>query len=353
MAAPQIKIATFNAEWMVKLFVPGKPALLKKKTKTPGLGSMPNNPQGVLDKIAGVIKAVDADIIGICEGPPLHEQMRQFVKDKLNGDYRTYSMPDGLQSVHVLVHKRTEGLFEVQQLGKNDVVYERLRTVRTFHKLGRVTAKDQARFTRLPVILRLTRKGLVTELMVAHTKSKFSQLKTVDQWKTRNKAAIVDAVLARQKLSLEANAMRKYIAHRLWSEQAESVIIMGDFNDGITPDPVDSEYLMHSIIHELRGAFHHEVALMRHVFDSRTLQRRGKTWSCEFKDPANNGKMSRVLIDHIIYSPKCHQGGTICFKKGTGKIESAAFDSFVTKKGKSRDDRPSDHRPVSATFVLN
>lgn len=350
--AQTIKIATFNAEWMVKLFTPGKPTLLKKAAKTPGLGAAPKNPQGVLDRIAGVIGAVDADIIGICEGPPLHEQMKCFVKEKLDNQYWTYSMPDGQQSVHALVHKRTKDLFKITQLPKDDKVFERLRTARAFYKLGSVQKAEESRFTRLPVILRLTRKERTTELMVVHTKSKFSSLKTADQWKKKNKEAIVSAVFARQKLSMEMNAIRKYIAHRLYSQDAESVIVMGDVNDGISRDPVDEQYLLHSVVHELRGAFHHEIALMRHVFDSATLQRRGQTWTVRFKDPANDGRLTKVLLDHIIYSPKCHAGGNVCFSRGSGRIETAAFDKFVENNAKTRDDRPSDHRPVSARFLV-
>ncbi len=50
--AREIKIATFNAEWMVNLFKPRKPELLTKQNKsTAGLGAKPKNPQGVADRI--------------------------------------------------------------------------------------------------------------------------------------------------------------------------------------------------------------------------------------------------------------------------------------------------------------
>src|SRR5262245_65008855 len=105
--AREIKIATFNVEWMVNLFQPHKPDLLKKQNKrTAGLGSKPKDPQGVANRIAGVIRAVDPDVMGICEGPPLKSQMQRFVKEKLGNDYTGYSMEDGSQSVHALVNKR-------------------------------------------------------------------------------------------------------------------------------------------------------------------------------------------------------------------------------------------------------
>jgi len=349
----EIKIATFNVEWMVNLFKPKKPDLLTRQNKhTAGLGSKPKDPQGVANRLAGVIRAVDPDILGICEGPPLKSQMQRFVKEKLGNDYTVYSMEDGSQSVHALVHKRLRRGIKVSQLPKTDKVYERLRAVRTFYKFGNVRDPQKGRFTRLPVILRVERKGKTTEIMVVHTKSKISDLKKASQWEKKDKNAVLSAILSRQKLSVEMNVIRKYIAYRLYSENAEGVIVMGDMNDGVTRDIVDETYLLHSIVHELRGAFQHELALMRHILSGRQLQRKRDTWTVEFKDPAAGGKNVRVLLDHMIFSPACYDGGKLCFVKDSGRVEHQAYDRHVTKKGDSRDERPSDHKPLSARFAL-
>jgi len=349
----EIKIATFNVEWMVNLFKPKKPDLLTRQNKhTAGLGSKPKDPQGVANRLAGVIRAVDPDILGICEGPPLKSQMQRFVKEKLGNDYTVYSMEDGSQSVHALVHKRLRRGIKVSQLPKTDKVYERLRAVRTFYKFGNVRDPQKGRFTRLPVILRVERKGKTTEIMVVHTKSKISDLKKASQWEKKDKNAVLSAILSRQKLSVEMNVIRKYIAFRLYSENAEGVIVMGDMNDGVTRDIVDETYLLHSIVHELRGAFQHELALMRHILSGRQLQRKRDTWTVEFKDPAAGGKNVRVLLDHMIFSPACYDGGKLCFVKDSGRVEHQAYDRHVTKKGDSRDERPSDHKPLSARFAL-
>lgn len=349
----EIKIATFNVEWMVNLFRPNKPSLLTKQNKnTAGLGAKPKNPQGVANRIAAVIKDVDPDVLGICEGPPLKVQMERFVEEKLDNAYSVYSMEDGSQSVHALVHKRLKSGVKIAQLSRKDKVYERLRTVRTFYKFGNVRDAEEGRFTRLPVILRLERHGRTTEVMVVHTKSKISDLKKASQWEKKDKNALISAIRSRQKLSVEMNVIRKYIAHRLYSKQAEGIIVMGDMNDGVTRDIVDETYLLHSIVHELRGAFHHELALMRHVLDGSQLQRKKYAWTVEFRDPANGGRNTRVLLDHMIFSPACHNGGKVCFIKHSGRIEHAAFDKQVANKGKSRDDRPSDHKPLSGRFVL-
>jgi endonuclease/exonuclease/phosphatase family metal-dependent hydrolase len=351
--AREIKIATFNVEWMVNLFKNGKPELsTKQNKKAPGLGAKPKDPQGVANRIAAVIKEVDADITGICEGPPLKSQMQRFVKEKLGNDYVVYSMEDGPQSVHALVHKRLKRGIKVTQLPKTDKVYERLEQVRALYKWGDPKKELKGRFTRMPVILRLTRKGKVTEVMVVHTKSKISDLRKAKQWEKKEKAAVISAIFSRQKLSLEMNVIRKYIAHRLYTENAEAVIVMGDMNDGVTRDIVDENYLMHSIVHELRGAFHHELALMRHVLNGVQLQRKKYAWTVEFNDATAGGKSTRVLLDHILFSPACYDGGKLCFVKDSGCIEHEAFDKHVEKKGETRDERPSDHKPLSARFAL-
>jgi hypothetical protein len=351
--ARELKIATFNVEWMVNLFKPNRPELLTgPNERTAGLGAKPQDPEGVANRIAAVIEAVDADILGICEGPPLKTQMQRFVEQKLGNDYRVYSMEDGAQSVHALVHKRVNHGITITQLPRNDKVYERLRMVRTFHKFGDVKDAQKGRFTRLPVILRLKRKGKTTDVMIVHTKSKISALTKPSQWENKDRSAVISAILSRQKLSIEMNVIRKYIAHRLYSANAQGVIVMGDLNDGVTRDIVDENYLLHSAVHELRGAFHHDLALMRHVLNGRQLQRKRDAWTAEFKDPHKGGRNTRVLLDHMIFSPACHDGGRICFVKDSGRVEHAAYDRHVERKGASRDERPSDHKPLSARFAV-
>jgi hypothetical protein len=352
--APELKIATFNVEWMVDLFEPNRPELLTRQNKrTAGRGDKPKDPQGVANRIAAVIRAVDADILGICEGPPLKSQMQRFVRQKLGDAYRVFSMEDGTQSVHVLVHKRVNHGVTVTQLPRNDKVYERLKAVRPFYRFGDVKHAQEGRFTRLPVILRIKRKGKTTDVMVVHTKSKMSRLKKASQWEKKDRNAVISAILSRQKLSIEMNVIRKYIVHRLYSAKADGVIVMGDLNDGVTRDIVDESYLLHSAVHELRGAFHHERALMRHVLTGAQLQRRKEAWTAEFEVPEAGGRTARVLLDHIIFSPACYANGTVRFVRNSGRVEHAAYDRHVAKGGRSRDERPSDHKPLSARFALH
>jgi hypothetical protein len=91
---------------------------------------------------------------------------------------------------------------------------------------------------------------------------------------------------------------------------------------------------------------------MRHVLNARQLQRKENAWTAEFKDPQSGGRNTRVLLDHMIFSPACYDGGKICFVKDSGQVEHTAYDRHVEGKGASRDERPSDHKPLSARFAL-
>jgi hypothetical protein len=349
----ELKVATFNVEWMVNLFENGKPKIaVEQNKKAPGLGAKPKRPSEVADRIAGVIQAIDAHVVSICEGPPLKAQMQAFVKAKLDNAYTVYSVEDGSQSVHVLVSKGLPRGLTVNQVEESDVIYTRLQRVKNYHRFGSVRESVKGRFTRMPVILRIKKGDAITELMAVHTKSKISDLKKASQWEKRSPNEIISAINSRQKLSIEMNEIRKYIAHGLYSGRAESVVVMGDLNDGISRDVVDDTYLLHSIVHELRGAFEHEVALMRHVLTPEQLQKRKESWTVQFRDPAQGNKQTKVLLDHMLFSPKCWEGGKIQFQKGSGRVEHEAFNKYVVNNAKSRDDRPSDHRPLSAVFEL-
>ena len=240
----------------------------------------------------------------------------------------------------------------ITQLPRSDKVYERLNTVRPFYKFADVRNPQKGRVTRLPVILRLERRGRTTEIMVVHTKSKISDLKKASQWERKDKKAVLSAILSRQKLSVEMNVIRKYIAHRLYSQKAEAVIVMGDMNDGVTRDIIDESYLLHSIVHELRGAFHHELALMRHVLDGRQLQRKPYAWTVEFRDRGRRRQdHARAARSHD-FQPSLLRRREHLLRQ---EQRTDRAQDIRQARGQQRQEprrRPSDHKPLSATFTL-
>ena len=99
----KLKIASYNVEWMTKLFNGTKAEFYVGPSLKGGLGAKPKDCQKVARKIANVIEGLDAHIVGILEGPPRKKQMVLFVNDYLNNRYQVYSMENGSQSVHALV----------------------------------------------------------------------------------------------------------------------------------------------------------------------------------------------------------------------------------------------------------
>ncbi|MBO6727768.1 MAG: hypothetical protein JJ911_19075 [Rhizobiaceae bacterium] len=345
---PTLKIATFNTEWMINLYKKGKAEFWEGKSGSKGIGRKPKDVPMVCQRLAGVITDIKSDIIFIQEGPPQKAQMQLFADEYLNADYDVYSMPHGTQSNHALVRK---GLpLQISQVPKTHAIYRHLNKKLEYFTWGEVKKKRLENFTRDPVVLKVQHDGGVVEIMGFHTKSKISKLKKKEQYTNADRPAMVDALRSRQKLSAEMAAVRRYLTHAILSQRVDGAILVGDLNDGPHRDVFEEQFLIHSIVDELRGAFHREVALMHHALPQDQLI--GKSgFTAEFSDPTQDGKIVKVLLDHVMVSPKVRSGGApLRLRKNSGKIEHAAFEAHVEGDGSQAHHRPSDHRPVSAIF---
>lgn len=343
---PKLKITSYNAEWMTKLFDGTKTKFYIGPSLKGGPGAKPKNCQAVAQKIANVIKGVDSHIVGILEGPPRKAQMQLFVKEYLDDEYQVCSMQNGSQSVHVLV--RNDCPVTVGQIEETHAVYKHLAKKVTYYHWDEVKQATMEKFTRKPVVLALTIDDKTYELMTFHTKSKISKLKKKAQYTQRDKTAIVDALRSRQKLSAEMAAIRRYVTHAILSERVDGCIVMGDLNDGPHRDVFEEHFLIHNIVDELRGGFNREKALMHHALRQEFLDGT-KAFTAEFSDPTQDGKEVKVMLDHILMTTDIYKGETeLSLTMGQGIIEHAVYEGELVNNGKKRDDRPSDHRPISA-----
>jgi hypothetical protein len=344
----EIKIASFNAEWMTKLFVKTKAEFYQGPSLKGGLGAKPRNVQLVSKRIAEVIKALNAHVVGIVEGPPRKKQMELFVKDYLQRKYIVFSAESGSQSNHILVHQNCP--VQMSQVPETDAIYRHLsKKVEYYHwdEVAKATMED---FTRKPAVLRFEIEGKDYELMLFHTKSKISKLKRKEQYTRRDKTAIVSALRSRQKLSAEMAAVRRYLSHAILSQRVDGCILIGDLNDGPHRDIFEKHFLIHNIVDELRGGFHRESALMHHALPMKFLEGR-LAYTAEFSDPTRGGNLTKVMLDHILVTTGIYKGETnLRLDRSQGKIEHSAYENQLDNNGKTRDDRPSDHRPVSAVF---
>ena len=347
-----LKIANINAEWMVHFFRPNTNKIYVGKSRSTGIGSKPKDVTQVCERLAGVIHDLDADIIGIEEGPPKKAQMQAFVKQFLNNQYNVFSMPDGRQSNHALIRKGFSGL-TIKQMPGTHPIYRHLRKKLEYFKWGDVKKEKLQlnKFTRKPVVLRVSKGNKSVEIFVFHTKSKISKLKTKKQYTRRDRTLMIDALRSRQKLSAEMDAIRRYVSHAILSKRTNGVIVIGDLNDGPHRDVFEKQFLIHNIIDELRGGFEREMALMHHTFRQEFLEGK-EAFTADFNDPTQDGKRVKVMLDHILVTTSIKEGkGTpIKLIKNSGIIEHQAYENHLKNTGRKREERACDHRPVSARF---
>jgi endonuclease/exonuclease/phosphatase family metal-dependent hydrolase len=354
----ELKVATFNAEWMIAIFG-GEwkkwDGTIPQKFKGKSLGDIKLPPiadvPGLCRRIAGMIGEINPDVMGIVEGPPRKDQMELFVQQYLGEGYGVYESNERNQSIFLLVRKSLAN--KVTQVPHDSDNLELLNTNFYYYPWVGFRQEDRKKhkFDRIPLVLKLnTSDSQELQFIVVHTKSKISKLKTREQWDRRNKEAVLDALDARQKLSAEVGQLRLYLDNQLTPrDDNRGLVVMGDFNDSPFAELMEKEFLLHNILDELVGSFLRPECLMHHAMTPEVLSN-AKT--VRFPDPLENGAMTEELIDHILISPSIASGkGAFNLKANSCQVETAAYNKYNDDvKDNDRGLRPSDHKPVSATL---
>jgi endonuclease/exonuclease/phosphatase family metal-dependent hydrolase len=356
-----IKIATFNIEWMASIFngdwnqwdgtiqdsFPGKQL---GQIKLEPIEDIPE----LCQRIANTINEVNPDIIGIQEGPPLKEQMELFVQTYLGNQYKIFMSNSRWQTIHALVREPIADKISSRDPNSNDV--KCLWNDIPFQPWGTIAREDRKLQDcyRRPLMLQYEPEdGKILEILVLHTKSKISALKTQQQWEDREPAAVFDALLSRQKLSAEISRLRKYIEDRIQApHENDCLVVMGDFNDGPLAEDLEKEFLIHNIIDEVVGSVLRPRVVLRHAMSEDQIATSAST---EFRNPLMGGQLTQELIDHIFLSPGIWKGnGDFSLTNGSCTVEDGAYDNhFDPGLGlEKRHLRPSDHRPVSLELTF-
>ena len=129
------------------------------------------------------------------EAPPLKAQLELFVAQFLGGEYVVHHSNARWQSISALVHRsiadRVAG-WQPDPPGPGDP-WSNI----PYYPWGGIAAADREEHAlyRHPLLLSFTPEaGKELRIMVLHTKSKFSRLKTLAQWEAREReAAVYDA----------------------------------------------------------------------------------------------------------------------------------------------------------------
>lgn len=358
-----LKVCTYNVEWMTSFFGARRDADWLADPTIPA--SFPGKKQGEIrlgpiadvdglcKRIAAGIEAVDPDVLFVQEGPPLAQQMALFVATYLGDRYVTHRSNRVDQAIYALVRRN---LADVVQpwLPKGSTVEKLWRNI-PYYPWGAIAEAQRKKqsLARYPLLLRgKFAAGQDLILGGVHTKSKFSQLKTKEQWLNRaeDPEPVLDALGSRQKLSTEVARLRQVLTS-IVAEGPElaSVAVVGDFNDGPFQDLMETEFLIKSILDDLVGSFLFPNTYFKHAMEPAVLASASTT---EFRDPLQGGAIVNELIDHILVSPAIWSGlGAYRVKAGSCVVEEAAWTpGVVGTSSTSRDNRPSDHKPVSVVL---
>jgi exonuclease III len=352
----KLKVTTFNAEWMCIFFAKKKAKILN--TFRGGKVGVAHHKQikdvkSVCRRIGRMFHKINADIIAIPEGPQLKSQMELFVKEYMRDKYNVYTQSEIFQNIHVLVRK---SIGEVKQLDYDGSEMKKFFRRRIYYyPWGEYTEEKMkwANMQRVPVIIELIINNKRIIFVAVHTKSKFSKLKNRSQWLKRDKVAILDALNARQKLSAQMIQIRDFLNCKLRDSHGnQPLVVMGDFNDGPFADVMEAAFLSHNIIDEIQGSLLEPSLRLFHTMSPETIM---TSHSARFKDPFDENKIAKVLIDHILVSRGISERtGYIAIAPNSAKVEYKAYNenNDETQKKRARELRPSDHIPVSVTMKI-
>lgn len=331
-----MKIMNWNIEWMNNWF---------SGNDNPQWGSNSldeADAQICAGKAAAVIQSVDPDLLCIQEGPSATAEMDLFLRDHLsdaNGPlYDAIIGADGgAQKLYAL--RKKGGAFDGMDIA-TDPATEALADVWDADVNGDMMLEGYD-FTRRPLVVDVDPVGSAPiRVVILHTKSKFVQFGE-SKWRDPNRRQefVVQALEARRRISAEGFRLRTYLDELVSQDNAARIIVTGDWNDGPGRDLFERSYLTHNVADIVLGStftpeliFHHP--LLAHV-PSPAL------FTARFDDFVDEVDDRPLLLDHFAVSP------ALSSWVETAAIAHNEHEAQIDGDGRSRTERPSDHRPIT------
>jgi endonuclease/exonuclease/phosphatase family metal-dependent hydrolase len=341
---PTVTICSLNVEWMNDWFTPdADPAVAFKQTFT--RDGHTSTTSEVATRTAGLIRALDADVLAIEEGPSRPGELGLFIQDYLsdqNGQplYEFFLSDSGAQQRVGLLYK--PGSVDSAQLAPHSEIGSLIDPWQA--DVDGDAVLDEYQFTRTPLVVDLTFGGRALRMIVMHTKSNFiNQGQQLWDDPTTRQQYVISALKNRRRISTEGMRVRTFLDATLQSDPQANVIVLGDLNDGPGLDYFEELYLSHNVTDIMVGsAFQPEWIFAHAQHDAPAAER----YTAVFDDFVTGEQNKHVLLDHILLSPGLRRGGLKKVAK-SGRVRHAEYDSEVVNNGQNREDRPSDHRPVS------
>src|SRR5262249_31769307 len=112
-------------------------------------------------------------------------------------------------------------------------------------------------------------------------------------------------------------------------------------------DYFEERYLTHNVTDILIGsAFSPELIFAHALHDVTSADR----YTAIFDDFVTEENDKHLLLDHLLLSPSLSQVTGLRVIPSSGRVHHAEYEAEVSGGGTHRDQRPSDHRPVSTRF---
>lgn len=341
---PNLKVASFNIEWMNDWFTSDSDpaAFLPSFTKEEHI----NDTDRTASRAARVIRDIDPDILAVQEGPSRPAEMALFIDRYLSSAagpmYRFFLSDSGRAQKPALLYK--PGSVDSIQLAPSSTIPMLLE-----EWLADVDGNELLEpyaFTRLPLVVNVTIDGHVVQFIVLHTKSYFVN-EGAALWNdpATRQTYVHAALINRRRNSAEAMRVRQYIDSILRADATANIIVLGDLNDGPGMDYFEESYLTHNMVDILVGsAFEPELILDHAQHDVTAVDR----YTAVFDDFVTGENNKHIFLDHILLSPMLwHTDNGLRKIVGSGTIHHSEYLNAISNNGIFREDRPSDHRPVS------
>lgn len=342
---PTVRVASINGEWMNSWFTSdGTPAAFLPSFKLPGENIL-NSTNITASRLAAEIKAIDADVLALEEAPSRLEELDLFVGQHLSG-------PGGPN--YSMILGDSGGAQKLAVLYKSAVVTAALTPSNSILTLLDPWEADPDgdmvlgpyQFTRTPLVVDIHVGPHSFQLIVMHTKSSFvNQGQAMWEDPARRQDYVVAALKARRRNATEGMRARNYMDERLAADNNARIIVVGDLNDGPGMDYFEEKYLAHNVTDILVGSAFEPERIFAHAQHDVAPDKRFTSVFDDFVPTLVKNK--KLLLDHILLSPGFNGSTGLRRKLGSGKIHHAEYDAQLKNKGKKREDRPSDHRPVS------
>jgi hypothetical protein len=345
---PTLRIASVNGEWMNNWFTSDAvPADFLPSFRLTG-ESESNSSQKTASKLAALIKAINPDVLALEEAPSRKVELDLFIETYLTaGDTPIYASilgdSGGAQKLAVLYKPQlvTAGLAPAGSISTLLSTWEA--------DTDGDMLLEEYQFTRTPLVVNCSVAAHSFQVLVMHTKSSFVNAGQA-MWNdpTRRQDYVNAALKARRRNATEGMRTRRYLNETLAQNAQARLIVLGDLNDGPGMDYFEERYLANNVTDILIGStFLPETIFLHAQHDVAEANR----YTAVFDDFVPTlQKDKRLLLDHILLAPAFRTSTGLRRKAGSGTIHHAEYEALLENGGRKREDRPTDHRPVSVVL---